>query len=166
MKILVCGGAGYIGSHLVKELLRSPQHSVVILDSLSSGYRQAIPEGVPFMEGDIRDSMFLDSVFTLHQPKAVMHFCASISVPESCEEPLDYYENNVSGTINLLQAMKRHEVKVISISPCLSLVFHFLINRGTIWRAGTHAHPFRRQGCMSESVWGVKVFCRADSPLV
>jgi UDP-glucose 4-epimerase len=126
MRVLVCGGAGYIGSHLVRELHK--QHQVVVFDNLSTGillppvniiiiptiagHSSVLPDNVPFVKGDIRDRLALDAVFKQHHPDAVMHFCASIVVPESCSDPLKYYENNVSGTINLLQAMRAHETKV------------------------------------------------------
>ena len=73
-----------------------------------------IPGNVTFIKGDIRDRQSLDKVFQEYSPEAVMHFCASIVVPESCSDPLKYYENNVSGTITLLQAMRAHGTKASS----------------------------------------------------
>lgn len=70
---------------------------------------------VTFVQGDIRDSAALDKVFATHKPDAVMHFCASIVVSESCVDPLKYYENNVSGTISLLQCMQRHGTKASTL---------------------------------------------------
>ncbi|KAI3640574.1 hypothetical protein MIR68_001452 [Amoeboaphelidium protococcarum] len=121
MKVLVCGGAGYIGSHLVREMMEDPKYSVVILDNLSAGHREALPQGISFEHGNINDAKFLDKVFTTHKPDAVMHFCASISVSESCEKPLEYYENNVSATITLLQAMKKYGVKYFIFSSTAAL---------------------------------------------
>ncbi|KAJ3285189.1 hypothetical protein HK104_009607 [Borealophlyctis nickersoniae] len=112
MKILICGGAGYIGSHLVRELKKLNQHEIVVLDNLSKGHTAAIPEGVELEKGDIRDKAFLEATFAKHKPTAVFHFSASIEVAESCSDPLAYYENNVAGTITLLQVMKTHGAKV------------------------------------------------------
>jgi len=107
-QILVVGGAGYIGTHMVKDLLRAG-HSVVILDNLSKGHRELIPGGV-FVEGDLGDSALLDRLFTEHDISAVMHFAAFSLVGESVQEPLAYYRNNVARTIELLDAMRRHGI--------------------------------------------------------
>ena len=107
-QILVVGGAGYIGTHMVKDLLRAG-YSVVILDNLSKGHRELIPGGV-FVEGDLGDSALLDRLFTEHDISAVMHFAAFSLVGESVQEPLAYYRNNVARTIELLDAMRRHGI--------------------------------------------------------
>ena len=107
-QILVVGGAGYIGTHMVKDLLRAG-HSVVILDNLSKGHRELIPGGV-FVEGDLGDSALLDRLFTEHDISAVMHFAAYSLVGESVQEPLAYYRNNVARTVELLDAMRRHDI--------------------------------------------------------
>jgi UDP-glucose 4-epimerase len=107
--ILVVGGAGYIGSHMVLDLLRAG-HEVVVLDNLSRGHRDLIPGGV-FVEGDLGDTRLLDRVFTEHKIDAVMHFAAYSLVSESVEKPLAYYRNNISRTIELLEAMVRHSVR-------------------------------------------------------
>lgn len=116
MKILVCGGAGYIGSHTTVELIER-RHEVLMLDNLCNASRRAVDHisritgrDIAFVEADVRDSAALDSVFTTFQPDVVMHFAALKSVGESTERPLDYFENNISGTIVLLQAMRRHGV--------------------------------------------------------
>ncbi|CAG8632224.1 3248_t:CDS:1 [Funneliformis caledonium] len=111
MKVLICGGAGYIGSHIVRELAALPDYEVVIVDNLSKGHVESIPKGVTFEEADICDKRSIEPVFEKHRPKAVMHFCASIEVGESVEDPLRYYENNVAGTIYLLQTMQKYDVK-------------------------------------------------------
>jgi len=107
-KILVVGGAGYIGTHMVKYLLRA-DYSVVVLDNLSKGHRELIPGGV-FVEGDLGDSALLDRLFTEHDISAVMHFAAYSLVGESVQEPLAYYRNNVARTVELLDAMRRHDI--------------------------------------------------------
>jgi len=109
MRILVVGGAGYIGSHMVKQLLRSG-HDVVTLDDLSTGYRDAVLGG-SFIEGSIADRKLLDSVFAEHRYDAVFHFASFIQVGESVAQPAKYYANNLANTLNLLDAMVRHEVK-------------------------------------------------------
>ncbi len=109
MKILVVGGAGYIGSHMVKMLLVEG-HDVVTFDNLSSGHRDAVLGG-EFVLGDLADQVVLDSVFEKYQPEAVMHFASFIQVGESVRRPDMYYRNNVSNTLNLLDAMMVHGVK-------------------------------------------------------
>lgn len=109
MKILVVGGAGYIGSHMVKMLL-SAGHEVVTFDNLSSGHRDAVLGG-EFVLGDLADQAALDAVFTQHCPQAVMHFASFIQVGESVRRPDMYYRNNFCNTLNLLDAMVAHDVK-------------------------------------------------------
>lgn len=113
-KILVCGGAGYIGSHMVR-LLVAEGFEVVVLDDLSTGHREAV-KGVELVEADVRDGAALDSVFESRDFAAVMHFCAKSLVGESVQKPLAYYDNNVSGTLSLLQAMQRHGVAKLVFS--------------------------------------------------
>ncbi|KAJ3189245.1 hypothetical protein HDU85_002870 [Gaertneriomyces sp. JEL0708] len=121
MKILVCGGAGYIGSHLVRELHKVQKHDIVVLDNLSTGHTAAVPQGIPVEHGDIRDKAFLERVFSTHKPEGVFHFSASIEVAQSCVDPLSYYENNVCGTVTLLQAMQKHKAKYFIFSSTAAL---------------------------------------------
>lgn len=114
MAVLVCGGAGYIGSHMVAELLESGEE-VVILDNFQKGHRDAILGGKLY-EGDLRDRSLLDKVFTENKIDAVIDFAADSLVGESVVEPLKYFENNVGSTINLLGAMRDHKVKYIVFS--------------------------------------------------
>jgi UDP-glucose 4-epimerase len=107
--ILVVGGAGYIGSHMVLDLLRA-DYPVVTLDNLSRGHRALVPGG-DFVEGDIGNPADLEKVFRNHPVKAVMHFAAHSQVGESVEVPLAYYRNNVANTITLLEAMQQAGVK-------------------------------------------------------
>jgi len=109
MKILVVGGAGYIGSHMVKQLAQSG-HDVLTLDNLSYGYRDAVKYG-EFVEGDLGDSLILDAIFKAGNIDAVMHFAGFIQVGESVLKPAMYYHNNVVNTHTLLDAMLRHKVK-------------------------------------------------------
>lgn len=108
MKILVVGGAGYIGSHMVKMLL-DHGHEVITFDNLSSGFRDAVLGGV-FVQGDLADIAGLDQVFTTYQPEAVMHFASYIQVGESVQHPDKYYLNNFTNTLNLLNAMVKSKV--------------------------------------------------------
>jgi UDP-glucose 4-epimerase len=107
MKILVTGGAGYIGSHMVKLLLQH-DHDVTVLDDLSSGHRDALLTD-DLVVDDI-GSTKLDALFRSHSFDAVMHFAALIQVGESVRNPADYYRVNVAGTLNLLEAMRRNSV--------------------------------------------------------
>ncbi len=109
MKILVVGGAGYIGSHMVKQLAKAG-NDVITLDNLSYGYRDAIKYG-EFVEGDLGDPAVLDSLFEAHDIDAVMHFAGFIQVGESVVKPSMYYLNNVVNTHTLLDAMLHHNIK-------------------------------------------------------
>ncbi|WP_267201467.1 UDP-glucose 4-epimerase GalE [Limosilactobacillus kribbianus] len=115
MAILVAGGAGYIGSHMVKDLIEHGQ-DVVVADNLSTGHRDAINPKAKFYEGDIRDRKFLDKVFDSEDITAVVHFAAFSIVPESMEKPLKYFDNNTGGMITLLEAMRDHHIKYIVFS--------------------------------------------------
>ena len=117
MNILVTGGAGYIGSHVAKELSRSG-FQPVIYDNLARGHRSAVRWG-PLEIGDIRDEAALDTVFRRHRPAAVLHFAALAYVGESMLDPAAYFENNVTGTIHLLRAMREHGVdRIVFSSSC------------------------------------------------
>ena len=115
MKLLVLGGAGYIGSHTAVELLNDG-HEVVIADNLVTGYLKAVPEEATFYQGDIRDEQFLDDLFHKEKIDAVIHFAAFSLVGESVVNPLKYYENNLYGTKVLLDAMIANGVDKIVFS--------------------------------------------------
>jgi UDP-glucose 4-epimerase len=104
VKVLVIGGAGYVGSHTVRQLIRSG-HDVVVYDNLSRGHRQSVPEGT-FVQGELADRENLQRVFEKHGIEAVMHFAAFALVGESVVQPAMYYQNNVSATLELLEAMR------------------------------------------------------------
>ena len=115
MNVLVCGGAGYIGSHTVYEL-NERGHSVVVVDSLIKGHKAAVHNDAKFYLGDIRDEEFMDKVFKENNIDAVIDFAAFSLVGESVNEPFKYYENNVYGTLKLLETMERAGVKKIVFS--------------------------------------------------
>ncbi len=101
MKILVTGGAGYIGSHVVRQLAEAG-HDTVVFDNLSTGSAASVPRGVELIVGDLADTEAVREVFSRREIRAVMHFAASIVAPESVERPLQYYGNNTRNTLNLL----------------------------------------------------------------
>lgn len=129
--ILVCGGAGYIGSHTVLTLLRTTHYSIIVYDNFSTGYRSAVDrikqmnngqfsDRLFIEEGNVSDTRQLSLVFDKYggggsgdsgdrSIEAVMHFCALISVGDSVTDPLSYYDNNVCGTLRLLQVMQQHQ---------------------------------------------------------
>ena len=107
--VLVVGGCGYIGSHMVKTLVKDG-HRVIVLDNLSTGFSEAARFGEELIIGDFADEMLLDRLFTDYQFDSVMHFAAASLVGESMEHPAKYYRNNVSNTLNLLDAMVKHRV--------------------------------------------------------
>ena len=115
MRILVLGGAGYIGSHTVYELVDAG-HEVVIIDNLMTGFKEAVHPEAVFYEGDIRDKAFLDSVFEKEKIDGIIHFAASSQVGESMVNPLKYYSNNLCGTEILLESMVEHGINKIVFS--------------------------------------------------
>lgn len=108
-KILLIGGAGYIGSHMLRNLL-SNGIIPVVFDNLSSGFRHFVPRGVSFVKGDLKNIKDIRAVFKKYQFTTVMHFASSIIVPESVDDPLKYYENNVLSFINLVKVMNEANV--------------------------------------------------------
>jgi UDP-glucose-4-epimerase GalE len=117
MPILVVGGAGYIGSHAVRSLELAGQ-VVWVYDNLSQGHPEAAPDGC-LIRGDLADRSALESALRAHNIDAVMHFAAFASVPESVGDPAKYYQNNVVGTLNLLDAMRTVGVgKIVFSSTC------------------------------------------------
>jgi UDP-glucose 4-epimerase len=107
--ILVVGGAGYIGSHLVKELVE--KEDVIVLDNLSTGHREAVDSRAIFVKGNLGDEEDLQMIFSSYPVDAVMHFAANSLVGESVIDPLKYYQNNVASTLTLLKMMLKHNIK-------------------------------------------------------
>lgn len=113
-KVLVTGGAGYIGSHVVRQLGEAG-YDVVVYDNLSTGHAWAVTHG-ELVVGDLADTETLNALFEQHRFSAVLHFAAHIVVPESVTDPLKYYSNNTRNTLNLLGVMNRHGVSRIVFS--------------------------------------------------
>ena len=117
MNILVTGGAGYIGSHTVHTLLaQKPASNIVVVDNFSTGHLASLPKGIDFYHLDIQNQRELERLMQKKNINAVIHFAASSQVGESVKKPLDYYENNLSGTLSLLNAMVNSGVKHIVFS--------------------------------------------------
>ncbi|HWA28109.1 MAG TPA: UDP-glucose 4-epimerase GalE [Lacunisphaera sp.] len=110
MKVLVAGGAGYIGSHCVRQLILAG-HEPVVLDNLVYGHRAAVPATVRFHEANLTDGAAVDRILRAEKPNVVMHFAAFAYVGESVQQPLKYYRNNVAATLTLLEAMLGHGIK-------------------------------------------------------
>lgn len=115
MSVLVCGGAGYIGSHCVYKLIELGEE-VVVVDNLQTGHEEALHENAIFHKGDIRDFDFLNNIFLKYDIDSVIHFAANSLVGESMTVPLKYFDNNVYGTEILLKAMVENNVKKIVFS--------------------------------------------------
>ncbi|MEA3273362.1 MAG: UDP-glucose 4-epimerase GalE [Patescibacteria group bacterium] len=115
MKILVTGGAGYIGSHMVRLLLKNG-HQVAVLDNLENGHRESLPAEITFFKTDLRNLTETEKTLASFQPEAVIHFACYIVAGESMEKPFLYFENNLLGGINLLEAMRKKNIDKIIFS--------------------------------------------------
>jgi UDP-glucose 4-epimerase len=117
MKVLLTGGAGYVGSHAAK-MLAGGGHEIWVFDNLSEGHRAAVPEG-RLIEGELMDRPLLESVLREHEIDAVMHFAAATYVGVSVTNPAEYYQNNIVGTLSLLEAMRAVGVnRIVFSSTC------------------------------------------------
>ena len=115
MRVLVTGGAGYIGSQMVRQLVEN-KIDVVVVDSLENGHRAAIPSNAPLLVGRTGDAKFMEDVFARYPFDAVMHFGAYLAVKESVEKPAKYFRNNVDGTLTLLETMLKFNVQRLVFS--------------------------------------------------
>lgn len=115
MKILVTGGAGYIGSHTVKEIINNGDN-VIVFDNLSYGHKQAISKKAKFIKGDLNNQKLIEKILKREKIEAVLHFAGFIQVGESVKNPLKYYKNNFYNSIHLLEAMKNTSVKYLIFS--------------------------------------------------
>lgn len=150
MQILVCGGAGYIGSHMVRHLVDTG-HQVVVLDNLSTGHRESV-DGVPLEVVDLNDLEAIDSVFGRHSFDAVMHFSACSLVGESVRAPYEYYRNNVSGTLNLLASMQRNGVDRLVFSSTAAVFGRPLTDRIDEAHPRCPINPYGQSKLMAEQI--------------
>jgi UDP-glucose 4-epimerase len=120
VNILVTGGAGYIGSIVVEQLIQAGE-SVVVFDNLYQGHRAAVHPDAIFVEGDLADKVTVDTLFSEHQPEAIMHFASHTLVGESMENPFRYLGENVTNGLNLLQAAVQHGVRRFILSSTANL---------------------------------------------
>jgi UDP-glucose 4-epimerase len=120
MKVLVTGGAGYIGSAVVQELIRL-NYQVLVLDNLYQGHREAVPEEALFIAGDLADRSLVDSLLATHQPEAILHFASNTLVGESVQKPFLYLGDNVTNGLNLLQSAVAHGVRRFVLSSTANL---------------------------------------------
>lgn len=110
MSVLITGGAGYIGSHMVLGMLDGGETPVVV-DNLSTGFRSAVPLGIPLVVGDVGDVALIEDVLSRHRVDSIVHFAAKLVVPESVSDPLAYYDTNTAKTMRLIAAAVRNGVK-------------------------------------------------------
>jgi UDP-glucose 4-epimerase len=120
MKVLVTGGAGYIGSVVVHELIRF-NNEVLVLDNLYQGHREAVPKEALFINGDLADRTLVDSLLVTHQPEAIMHFASNTLVGESVQKPFLYLGDNVTNGLNLLESAVTHGVRRFVLSSTANL---------------------------------------------
>ncbi|MFO1147053.1 MAG: UDP-glucose 4-epimerase GalE [Alsobacter sp.] len=149
MTVLVTGGAGYIGSHMVLELVDRGEH-VVVLDNLSTGFASSIPTTVPLVVGDMGDEALVASVIAEHRVDALAHFAAKIVVPESVAEPLDYYLNNTSKSRSLIAAALGAGVKTIIFSSTAAVYGNAEVQPVTEDSPTDPVSPYGRSKLMTE----------------
>lgn len=150
--ILVVGGAGYIGSHVVKELVETEE--VVVLDNLSTGHREAVDSRAIFVKGDLGNVDDVLMVFRSYPIKAVMHFAAYSLVGESVMDPLKYYQNNVASTITLLKVMMKFKVKKFIFSSTAATYGIPDVKLIDETSATTPINPYGRSKLMVEQILG------------
>lgn len=149
MSVLVTGGAGYIGSHMVLELLDGGE-SVVVLDNLSTGFRWAVPTGVPLIVGDVGDQDLVRTVIGKHGIDAIIHFAGSIVVPESVADPLGYYHNNTAKSRSLIEAAIMSGVKQFIFSSTAAVYGNPIENPVTETATPAPMSPYGSSKLMTE----------------
>ncbi len=149
MAVLITGGAGYIGSHMVLELLDAGEQ-VVVLDNLSTGFRAAIPEGAKLIIGDFGDQDLVEGLVREHGIEAIAHFAAKIVVPDSVADPLGYYLNNTSKARNLIESAVRTGVKHFIFSSTAAVYGETDLGTVTEDRTPAPVSPYGRSKLMVE----------------
>lgn len=152
MKVLVTGGAGYIGSHTAQALLGAG-HQVMVMDNITTGFREAVPVGVELIQGDVRNGALLAEVLKKNSVDAVIHFAAKLIVPESLEKPIEYYENNTMGVLSLVQACVASNVKKVVFSSTAAVYGDVSTNALLTERTPTAPlNPYGSSKLMSEQI--------------
>ena len=161
MKILVTGGAGYIGSHTVVEL-QNAGYEAVVVDNLSNSSEKVLQrvekltgKAVPFYKADILDRAALEKIFAAEKPDAVIHFAGLKAVGESVQKPWEYYENNIAGTLTLVDVMRQNGVKNLIFSSSAT------VYGDPAFVPITH-HDGMSQGTVHQSLWLDQVHAGAD----
>lgn len=157
--VLVTGGAGYIGSHVVKQLGRRGE-SIVVLDNLSTGFAESVLYG-KLVVGDTGDAALVDRIIEEHNIEAVLHFAAHTIVPESVSDPLKYYNNNTASTLSLLRNCQRHKVKHFIFSSTAAVYGNLEGGIATESTPTAPINPYGTSKLMSE--WMLRDLCNADS---
>jgi len=159
-KILVTGGAGYIGSHVVRQLGVAGE-SVVTLDNLSTGFAAAVTAG-ELIVGDTGDADLLEKIFTDHSIDTVMHFAAHTIVPESVSDPLKYYRNNTANSRTLLEAANNHDVKHVVFSSTAAVYGVLADGKASEETATSPINPYGTSKLMTE--WMLRDLAFAGGP--
>ena len=148
MAVLVTGGAGYIGSHMVWELLDHDE-DVVVLDNFSTGFRWAVPSEVELVEGDVGDQALLSRIFRTYKIEAIIHFAGSVVVPESMEDPLKYYHNNTAKTRNLVEASVKAGIRKLIFSSTAAVYGQPMTSAMTWFRSPNTRNRLLANGLVS-----------------
>ncbi len=153
MNILVTGGAGYIGSHVVKQLGEQTNHKITVLDNLVTGFKNSILYG-DFIEADLSDFDYIEEIFKKGNYDAVIHFAASLVVPESVENPLKYYLNNTANTANVIKQCVNHGVKKFIFSSTAAVYGEPPVEEVPVTEESKTApiNPYGSSKLMSETV--------------
>ena len=153
MNILVTGGAGYIGSHVVKQLGEKTNHNLTVIDNLSTGFRESVLYG-DFIEADLSDFSEMEGIFKARKFDAVIHFAASLIVPESVVDPLKYYLNNTANTANLIRLCVKYKVKNFVFSSTAAVYGEPDVSKVPVTEESETApiNPYGSSKLMSETV--------------
>nr|BFD59373.1 UDP-glucose 4-epimerase GalE [Bdellovibrio sp. CKG001] len=166
MRVLVTGGAGYIGSHTVRALLDA-HHQVVIIDNISTGFEEAVPAGAELVCADVRDKGVVADIIKNYGTEAVVHFAAKLVVPESLEKPIEYYDNNTMGALSVIQACVENNVSKFVFSSTAAVYGDVaggsLVTEGA---ASIPLNPYGSSKLMSEQIlrdcekpYGIRSVC-------